>query len=78
MGSFGSESAERLASVYVAVPAGQDRISDFEMKLMDIETEHLGIPSEEYKCTVSMPSGEFQRIVRDLAVIGETCESVEF
>lgn len=49
------------------------------MKLMDIETEHLGIPSEEYKCTVSMPSGEFQRIVRDLAVIGETCESlVEF
>ncbi|EWM26272.1 hypothetical protein NSK_002771 [Nannochloropsis salina CCMP1776] len=51
----------------------QERISDFELKLMDIETEHLGIPNEEYKCTISMPSGEFQRIVRDLAVIGETC-----
>ena len=50
-----------------------DRISDFELKLMEIETEHLGIPNEEYKCTVSMPSAEFQRIVRDLAVIGETC-----
>lgn len=52
----------------------QDRISDFELKLMDIETEHLGIPNEEYKCTVTMPSAEFQRIVRDLAVIGETCQ----
>lgn len=51
-----------------------DRISDFELKLMDIETEHLGIPNEEYKCTVTMPSAEFQRIVRDLAVIGETCQ----
>lgn len=51
----------------------QERISDFELKLMDIETEHLGIPNEEYKCTISMPSNEFQRIIRDLAVIGETC-----
>lgn len=42
---------------------------------MDIETEHLGIPEEDYKCTVSMPSGEFQRIIRDLSVIGENCES---
>jgi proliferating cell nuclear antigen len=40
---------------------------------MDIETEQLGIPSEEYKCNITMPSGEFQRIVRDLTVIGETC-----
>ena len=23
---------------------GQDRISDFELKLMDIDSEHLGIP----------------------------------
>lgn len=42
---------------------------------MDIETEHLGIPEEDYKCTVSMPSGEFQRIIRDLSVIGENCTS---
>lgn len=40
---------------------------------MDIETEQLGIPNEEYKCTVTMSSGEFQRIIRDLTVIGETC-----
>lgn len=51
----------------------QDRISDFEMKLMDIDSEHLGIPDTEYKCTVKMPSAEFQRICRDLSVLGDTC-----
>uniref|UniRef100_A0A7S2UVI1 DNA sliding clamp PCNA n=1 Tax=Fibrocapsa japonica TaxID=94617 RepID=A0A7S2UVI1_9STRA len=51
----------------------QSRISDFEMKLMDIQSEHLGIPDTEYKCTVQMPAAEFTRIVRDLSVIGETC-----
>lgn len=52
----------------------QDRISEFGLKLMDIENEHLGIPETEYKCNVKMPSAEFQRIVRDLAVLGDTCK----
>lgn len=52
----------------------QDRISDFEFKLMDIESEHLGIPDTEYKVTVRMPAGEFQRIIRDISVFGDTCK----
>ena len=32
----------------------QDRISDFEIKLMDIDSEHLGIPDTEYKASVKM------------------------
>lgn len=52
---------------------GQDRIADFELKLMDIDSEQLGIPDTEYKCTIKMPSGEFQRIIRDLQVLGDTC-----
>jgi len=40
---------------------------------MDIETEQLGIPDTPYQCTVQMSSEEFQRIVRDLQVLGETC-----
>mmetsp|Transcript_17289 Transcript_17289/g.37484 ORF Transcript_17289/g.37484 Transcript_17289/m.37484 type:complete len:260 (-) Transcript_17289:306-1085(-) len=51
----------------------QDRIADFELKLMDIDSEQLGIPDTEYKTTVKMPSGEFQRIIRDLQVLGDTC-----
>jgi len=50
----------------------QDKISDFELKLMDIDSEHLGIPDTEYAATVKMPSAEFQRICRDLSSIGDT------
>ena len=51
----------------------QDKITDFDMKLMTIEQEHLGIPETEYMAKITMPSAEFARICRDLAIIGETC-----
>lgn len=44
-----------------------------ELKLMDIDGEQLGIPDTPYKCSIKMPSEEFQRIVRDLQVLGDTC-----
>jgi len=50
----------------------QDRISDFELKLMDIDSEHLGIPDTDYKSTIKLPAGEFQRICRDLSILGDT------
>ena len=43
-----------------------------ELKLMDIDSEQLGIPETDYKCTIQMPSGEFQRIIRDMQVLGDT------
>lgn len=49
-----------------------DRLSKFSLKLMDIEAENFGIPATTYKTIVQMPSSEFQRIVRELSVIGET------
>ena len=52
--------------------ADQDKISDFEMKLMDIDSEHLGIPETEYEAIIRMPSSEFARICRDLSSIGDT------
>ena len=50
-----------------------DKITDFDMKLLSIDAEHLGIPDTEYMATITMPSAEFARICRDLAIIGETC-----
>ena len=44
-------------------------MSEFELKLMDIESEHLGIPDTEYKCTVRLPAAEFQRIIRGTAIL---------
>ncbi|KAG5253781.1 proliferating cell nuclear antigen family protein [Salix suchowensis] len=47
----------------------QDKIADFEMKLMDIDSEHLGIPEAEY-----------QQLLRclHLIVISVTKEGVKF
>jgi len=49
-----------------------DKISEYEMKLMDLDIEQLGIPDQDYSCEVTMPSAEFQRICRDLSNIGES------
>ncbi|KAF8544278.1 proliferating cell nuclear antigen [Trichophaea hybrida] len=49
-----------------------DRISEYDIKLMDIDQEHLGIPETEYHATVTLPSAEFQRICRDLSLISES------
>ncbi|TFL00712.1 proliferating cell nuclear antigen, N-terminal domain-containing protein [Pterulicium gracile] len=49
-----------------------DRIAEYEMKLMDIDTDTLGIPDTEYDASVTMPSAEFTRIVRDLSLLGES------
>jgi len=48
----------------------QDRISDFEMKLMTIDSESLGIPETDYCVNVTMSAAEFQKIIRDLKEIG--------
>ncbi|KAH8818687.1 proliferating cell nuclear antigen, N-terminal domain-containing protein [Flagelloscypha sp. PMI_526] len=49
-----------------------DRISQYDLKLMDIDSETLGIPDTEYEAIVTMPSAEFSRIVRDLTQLGES------
>jgi len=61
-----------------------ERTSQFEMKLMDIDSDHLGIPDTTYSGVVQMPSHEFQRICRDLSqfsdslMISCTKDGVEF
>lgn len=50
----------------------QEKVSDYEVKLMDLDSEHLGIPETDYSCVIKMPSAEFQRICRDLSQIGES------
>merc|ERR1712187_518021 len=52
----------------------EDRIADFDLKLMQIESEHMEIPEQHYKVTVKLPSSEFQKICRDLKEFGETMQ----
>merc|ERR1712190_392354 len=63
------------ASVNFQCESGDDdRIADFDLKLMQIESEHMEIPEQHYKVTAKMPSAEFQKICRDLKEFGETMQ----
>merc|ERR1712061_122434 len=53
---------------------GEDRIADFDLKLMQIESEHMEIPEQQYKVVAELPSAEFQKICRDLKEFGETMQ----
>ena len=35
-----------------------DRTSEFTVKLLELESEHLGVPDEAYPIEIQMPSGE--------------------
>merc|ERR1712084_15752 len=48
--------------------------ADFDLKLMQIESEHMEIPEQQYKVVVKLPSSEFQKICRDLKEFGETMQ----
>ena len=42
----------------------QEKVADYEMKLMNLDQEHLGIPETDYAAVIKMPSSEFQRIIK--------------
>jgi len=65
-----SEDADTLNLQFQGKKAA--RIGEYEMKLMDIDSEQLGIPDTEYDAKVAMPSAEFAKIIRDLQALGES------
>ncbi|KAF2069588.1 hypothetical protein CYY_009092 [Polysphondylium violaceum] len=48
-----------------------DRISDFEVKLLELKNDQYNIRDSDYSAVVKMPSAELQRICRDLSIMGE-------
>jgi len=50
-----------------------DKISEFEFKLMDIDSESLNVPDKKFDCQVKMPSKEFRTIMSDLSALGDNC-----
>ena len=69
------ESQDVLALLFEAKKS--DRVGEYEMKLMDIDQEHLGIPDTDYAASITLPSAELQRICRDLSALSESGESLE-
>ncbi|KAJ9122621.1 hypothetical protein QFC22_002050 [Naganishia vaughanmartiniae] len=54
------------------ISPNSDRVGEYDMKLMDIDQEHLGIPDTQYDATITFSSTEFARICRDLSALGES------
>src|SRR5262249_4858715 len=52
----------------------QAQVSQFQLKLMDIDEEqfNLGIPEDQYVATVHMSATRFQQICHHLLLFGET------
>jgi len=48
------------------------RQQDVTIKLMDIDTEHLGVPDQKYAAVIDISSSEFQKVVVDLQAFSDT------
>ncbi|XP_012258714.1 proliferating cell nuclear antigen [Athalia rosae] len=57
---------------FVFESKNQEKVAEYEMKLINIDQEHLGIPETDYSCIVKLPSLEFFRICKDLSQFGES------
>ena len=46
----------------------------FKMNLLDIESNEINIPPATFETELTMPSGDFQKIIRDMTNIGDKVE----
>lgn len=67
-----NDSSDNVSFIFESLSS--EKVSQFDLKLMDIDSEHLGIPEMEYDAIVKMPSAEFHRICRDLTLLGESAQ----
>ena len=67
-----SDNLDILVVVFESV--NNDRISEFELKLIKIETEPLGIPETQYSATISITSSEYRRISSEMITLGDTVQ----
>jgi proliferating cell nuclear antigen len=49
-----------------------ERTTTFNLNLITLDSEHLAIPETEYSSVVSLNSGEFSKICRELYAMSET------
>jgi len=67
-----SDTSDILLVVFENI--NNDRISEFELKLIKIDSEPLGIPETEYSAIISITSAEYRRITSEMITIGDTVQ----
>jgi proliferating cell nuclear antigen len=50
----------------------ETKVSDYEIRLLDLDQDQLAIPDTDYAAVVKLPSAELQRIVKDLSQFGDS------
>ena len=50
------------------------RTSEFEIKLMDIDSDFIDVPEMVCDCNLKIPTKEFQKIIGDLSLMGDSCD----
>lgn len=56
----------------VAEAADGKKTSEYQIKLMEIEADAMGIPEQDHTAKLSLPSDEFAKIIRDMSIFGDT------
>jgi len=59
---------------FVCTDKQRNRTSTFNVNLLELENEHLGVPDEDYETEIQMPSAEFAKMMKDLSIHGETLQ----
>lgn len=65
-----SDDGETISFMFESPTAG--RVCEYELKLMDLDVQQLGVPQTDYDVQVRMSSAELARICRDLLNINDT------
>jgi proliferating cell nuclear antigen len=49
-----------------------DKVSEFRLNLMMLDSEKLGIPDQQFSAIATIPSGQFTRICREMSQLADT------
>lgn len=60
------------AVTLISENSDKSRKCEYQLKLLEIEAQSMGIPEMDYRSTVTLSSSEFAKIVRDMNVFGDT------
>lgn len=52
----------------------KDRISEFSLKLMDIDSDVLSIEDMDHDCSITLPSSDFAKVARDMRTLSESLQ----
>ena len=52
----------------------KNSVTDFKLNLMDLPIETISIPPAEFDSVITMPSSDFQKIIRDMHVLSDVIE----